>query len=132
MKLGSINKAGYFKIIGDNEINTLYEVYENSDKAWLEEEPAEKYLLEEWTYDYSDEDDRKVYSSNGTCIGILNLDVLLADTDVEEIGDKYVWENDCLREDKPTYKERYFAAKKVIDSIGVSIAGYYIEGRENA
>lgn len=102
MKLNEIKEVGFYTTDLRNR-EVIYEVLENTD-----EEPDETLLIDEWTYTYDDNDDRKVYE----CIGGNLTSVRLAEpVNVIKITDTkystfYGNSGAFMHEEKPTYKER--------------------------
>lgn len=80
--LKDINETGFYCAVDDTERLYIYEVINNVSQEWIKKDPKAK-LLDQWIYDYTDYDDRKVYGTSG------NL----------ECGQ-------FLVEDKPIYKEQ--------------------------
>lgn len=106
MKLNEIKEVGFYTTDLKNR-EVIYEVLENTDDVWLKEEPDETLLIDEWTYIYDDNDDRKVYE----CIGGNLTSVKFAEpvnvikiTDVKYSA-PYGNSGTLMREEKPTYKE---------------------------
>lgn len=106
MKLNEIKEVGFYTTDLKNR-EVIYEVLENTDDVWLKEEPDEMLLIDEWTYIYDDNDDRKVYE----CIGGNLTSVKFAEpvnvikiTDVKYSA-PYGNFGTLMREEKPTYKE---------------------------
>ena len=109
MKLNEIKEKGFYRLIDDDELEIIFEVIENTD----EECPNKTLLLDEWQYDYTDDDDRKIYSCHGLLTPVISEDPL----EVIKIKNKYkIYGNmeASLIEDKMTYKEKYQCLKKLI------------------
>lgn len=106
MKLNEIKEVGFYTTDLKNR-EVIYEVLENTDAVWLKEEPDETLLIDEWTYIYDDNDDRKVYK----CIGGNLTSVKFAEpVNVIKITDvkysvPYGNSGTLMHEEKPTYKE---------------------------
>lgn len=106
MKLNEIKEVGFYTTDLKNR-KVIYEVLENTDKVWLKEEPEEILLIDEWTYIYDDNNDRKVYE----CIGGNLISVKFAEPiEVVKITDTkystpYGNSGTLMNEEKPTYKE---------------------------
>ena len=113
MKLNEIKEKGFYRLINDDNIEIIFEVIENTDEEQLKECPNKTLLIDEWHYDYTDNDDRKVYSTGGLLIPVISQESL----DVIKIKNKYkIYGNmgSYLIEDKLTYKEKYEHLKKLI------------------
>ena len=105
--LKDINKTGFYCTVDDTERLYIYEVINNVSQEWIKKDPKAKLLIDQWIYDYTDYDDRKVYGTSG------NLEATYCNicTDkVYKIEDtKFKIFGNCgqfLVEDKPTYKEQ--------------------------
>ena len=61
MKLGDITEVGFYKEVDGEDI---WECFENTDKdeEWRKDFPL---LLDSWLYQYTDENDRKIYECDG-------------------------------------------------------------------
>ena len=106
MKLNEITETGFYTCELDTERETIFEVIENTDKEWLKETPEQTLLIDEWTYEYTDEDDRKHYEIyGGNLVSVVNAEPF----DVVKITDtKYTISGKMgthLMEDKPTRLE---------------------------
>ena len=107
MKIKNIKETGFYKVEDYNDI--VFEVIENTDEKWLEEEPDAKLLLDVWNYDYTDSDDRKHYETEGALYRLDTADY--GNVDVEKAEQKYFLPETSINagcflvEDKPTYKE---------------------------
>ena len=106
MKLNEITETGYYTCELDTERETIFEVIKNTDEDWLKEAPEQTLLIDEWTYEYTDEDDRKHYEIyGGNLVSVVNAEPF----DVVKITDtKYIISGKMgthLMEDKPTRLE---------------------------
>ena len=114
MKLNEITETGYYTCELDAERETIFEVIENTDEVWLKEAPEQTLLIDEWTYEYTDEDGRKHYEIyGGNLVSVVNAEPF----DVAKITDtKYTMDvsdptiaSKCngtsMMEDKPTRLE---------------------------
>ena len=114
MKLNEITETGYYTCELDTERETIFEVIENTDEVWLKEAPEQTLLIDEWTYEYTDEDGRKHYEIyGGNLVSVVNAEPF----DVAKITDtKYTMDvsdptiaSKCngtsMMEDKPTRLE---------------------------
>lgn len=112
--------------MNDNKPNYIYEVIKNTDDEWLKDAPNHKYLIDEWIFDYIDNDDRYHYGTAGNLVAVPNAD----DLEVVKIVDKkYKIEGGCgeyLVEDKLSYKERCRTYRKALEE-----ADAYFEVLEN-
>ena len=106
MKLNEITELGFYKAVDDDRPNYIFEVIKNTDDEWLKEAPEQKFLIDEWIFDYIDNDDRFHYGTAGNLIAVSNAD----DIEVIKIIDKkYKVYGKCgeyLIEDKLSYKEK--------------------------
>ena len=105
--LKDITETGFYCSVDDTERLYIYEVINNVIQEWIKKDPKAKLLIDQWIYDYTDYDDRKVYGTSG------NLEPTYCNicTDkVYKIEDtKFKIFGNCgqfLVEDKPTYKEQ--------------------------
>lgn len=103
MKLGDITEVGFYREVGGED---LWECFENedSDEDFRKEEPL---LLDEWLYQYTDSDDRKVYECHGL---LYHIGRDYSDLEVEKVDQAYEISGSMghvLTEKKPTYKEKY-------------------------
>ena len=103
----NITEGGFYCSKDDIERLYIYEVIKNTNEEWLKENPEATLLIDEWIYDYTDYDDRKVYGTSG------NLETVycnISTCKVYKIEDtKFKIFGNCghfLVEDKPTYKEQ--------------------------
>ena len=55
-----ITECGFYCSKIDVEHLYIYEVIKNKDEEWLKENPEATLLINEWIYDHTDSDDRKV------------------------------------------------------------------------
>ena len=114
MKLNEITETGYYTCELDTERETIFEVIKNTDEVWLKEAPEQTLLIDEWTYEYTDEDGRKHYEIyGGNLVSVVNAEPF----DVAKITDtKYTMDvsdptiaSKCngtsMMEDKPTRLE---------------------------
>ena len=114
MKLNEITETGYYTCELDTERETIFEVIKNTDEVWLKETPEQTLLIDEWTYEYTDEDGRKHYEIyGGNLVSVVNAEPF----DVAKITDtKYTMDvsdptiaSKCngtsMMEDKPTRLE---------------------------
>lgn len=115
MKLNEITEVGFYCSPDDKKRNYIYEVIENTDKEWLKESPEQKFLIDEWVFDYIDKDDRYNYGCAGNLIAIVNAQ----DIEVVKITDKkykvHGEVGEFLIEDKPTYKEKLEMLKEQME-----------------
>lgn len=115
MKLNEITEIGVYYQPEDTDRTYIYEVIENTDEVWLKEAPEQKFLIDEWLFDYIDHDDRANYGTAGNLMAVENA----SSVEVVKIKDKkYKVTGGCgeyLIEDKPTYKEKLEKIKKVCD-----------------
>ncbi len=105
--LKELTETGFYCAINDNERYHIFEVLNNTDEEYLKETPEQTLLIDEWIYDYTDYDDRKVYGTSGnlvaTCNDISTCEVYkIEDTKYKIFGNV----GQFLIEDKPTYKEQ--------------------------
>lgn len=106
MKLNEVTETGYYTCELDTERETIFEVIKNTDEVWLKEAPEQTLLIDEWTYEYTDEDGRKHYEIySGNLVSVVNAEPF----DVVKITDtKYIISGKMgthLMEDKPTRLE---------------------------
>lgn len=106
MKLNEVTETGYYTCELDTERETIFEVIKNTDEVWLKETPEQTLLIDEWTYEYTDEDGRKHYEIyGGNLVSVVNAEPF----DVVKITDtKYIISGKMgthLMEDKPTRLE---------------------------
>lgn len=113
MKLNQVKEEGFYRFINDDNIEVIFEVLKNTDEEWLKECPNKTLLVDEWLYDYTDNDDRRVYSCHGTLVPVISEDSI----EVIKLKNNYkVYGRmgSYLIEDKMTYKEKYEHIKKLI------------------
>lgn len=127
MKLNEITEIGFYCSPYDDKRNYIYEVINNTDEEWLKDAPDQKLLIDEWIFDYIDNDDRYHYGTAGNLISVLNAD----DIEVVKITDKkYKIEGGCgeyLIEDKLSYKEKL---NKILEYLGTSSSETAIDIRK--
>lgn len=114
MKINEISKTGFYSS-EPNEPTFIFEVIENTDESWLKENPDAKFLIDTWLYDYTDENDRRIYQTDGSLEPVGNATY---NVDVEEITEtkfKMILRGNQLIEDKPTYKELANRYKEIMD-----------------
>ena len=115
MKLNEITEVGFYCSPDDKKRNYIYEVIENTDKEWLKESPEQKFLIDEWVFDYIDKDDRYNYGCAGNLVAVNNAEPI----EVVKITDKkYKVHGDVgefLIEDKPMYKEKIEMLKEQME-----------------
>lgn len=113
MKLGDITEVGFYKEVDGEDI---WECFENTDRdeEWRKDFPL---LLDSWLYQYTDENDRKVYECDGL---LYKIGYDYPDLEVEKITDiEYEIQGGMgttLIEKKPTYKEKYLELKKYLEA----------------
>ena len=114
MKLNEITETGYYTCELDTERETIFEVIKNTDEVWLKEAPEQTLLIDEWTYEYTDEDDRKHYEIyGGNLVSVVNAEpfdvVKITDTkytmDVSDPTIAGKCNGTSMMEDKPTRLE---------------------------
>lgn len=106
MKLNQIKEIGFYKAVNDTTPEYIYEVINNTDEEWLKENPEAKLLIDEWGYEYTDDDERRHYETFGNLIQVKYAD----DIEVEKMPENFLISGDCgthLTEDKLTYKQKY-------------------------
>ncbi len=106
MKLNEVTETGFYTGELDTEREIIFEVIENTDEDWLKETPEQTLLIDEWTYEDTDEEGRKHYEIYcGNLVAVVNAEPF----DVIKITDtKYIISGKCgthLMEDKPTRLE---------------------------
>lgn len=110
--LNEITETGFYCVIDDKEKEIIFEVINNTDDVWLKESPEDKYLIDEWLYNYTDYDDRKVYGTSGNLISVRTA----SPCEVYKLKSKYKMygqSGQYLIEDKPTYKEQFQTEKQL-------------------
>lgn len=116
--LKEVTETGFYCAVDDNERYYIFEVLNNTDEEWLKENPEQTLLIDEWIYDYTDYDDRKVYGTSGNLVATCND---ISTCKVYKIEDtKYKIFGKCgqfLIEDKPTYKEQLAREKQKLGKI---------------
>lgn len=68
-------------------------------------------MIDEWGYEYTDDDDRRHYETFGNLIQVQNADKI----EVEKMTENFIISGragNCLTEDKPTYKEKFEQLQK--------------------
>lgn len=106
MKLNQIKETGFYKAVNDTTPEYIYEVIDNTDEEWLKEEPEAKLLIDDWGYEYTDNDERRHYETFGNLIQVKYAD----DIEVEKMPENFLISGNCgthLTEDKLTYKQKY-------------------------
>lgn len=102
MKLNEVTKTGFYT--ADNQRMVVYEVLENTDDTLLDE----PLLVDEWTYEYTDDNGIRYYEADGYVRKVQNY---ADDIEVEEITDTsyiiYGNSGALMRENKSTYKEKF-------------------------
>ena len=58
--LKDINETGFYCAVDDTERLYIYEVINNVIQEWIKKDPKAKLLIDQWIYDYTYYDDRKV------------------------------------------------------------------------
>lgn len=129
--LKDINETGFYCAVDDTERLYLYEVINNTNKEWLKKDSQAKLLIDEWIYDYTDYDDRKVYFTSG------NLEATYNNTStgkVYKIEDKkfkiYGNYRQFLVEDKLTYKEQLARKTQEYEQIKEKYEALKLENQE--
>lgn len=114
MKLNKVTETGFYTGELDTEREIIFEVIENTDEVWLKETPEQKLLIDEWTYKYTDEDNRKHYEiDGGNLVSVVNAEpfdvVKITDTkytmDVSDPTIASKCNGTVMMEDKPTRLE---------------------------
>lgn len=70
MKIKDIEEVGYYCQVDDIERLVIYEIIENTDQEWLEEDCQATLLIDTWIYDYKDENDRSIYCADGNLLSV--------------------------------------------------------------
>ena len=126
MLLNEVTEVGFYVQPEDALDRTnIYEVLENTDEEWLKEDPEHKLLIDEWTYEYTDEDGIKHYESyGGNLVAVQNAYgfevVKISDTTytISGMGGCYLTENKPTRLEIVTKRNaRYSQALKDIRNI---------------
>lgn len=108
-----ITECGFYCAKEDLERLYIYEVIKNTDEEWLKETPEQTLLIDEWIYDYTDYDDRKVYTTSGNLVAVCNDSATCKVYKIEDTKYKIYGNNGLfLIEDKPTYKEQLKAKEQ--------------------
>ena len=105
MKLNEITEIGFYKAVNDNRPNYIFEVIKNTDDNWLKDDPNAKLLVDEWGYEYTDNDDRRHYEAFGNLVQVQYADAI----EVEKMVEKFIVSGNAgnhLTEDKLTYKDK--------------------------
>ena len=114
MKLNEVTETGFYTGELDTEREIIFEVIENTDKEWLKETPEQTLLIDEWTYEYTDEENRKHYEIyGGNLVAVVNAEpfdvVKITDTkytmDVSDTTIASKCNGTAMMEDKPTRLE---------------------------
>ena len=116
MKLNKVKEIGFYKAVKDERPDYIFEVIKNTDGEWLKDDPTATLLVDEWGYEYADNDDRRHYETFGKLIRVQNAD----DIEVEKMTENFVISGKAgnhLTEDKPTYKEKYNRLYKALEEI---------------
>lgn len=116
MKLNEVKEIGFYKAIKDERPDYIFEVIKNTDKEWLKDNPNAIFLVDEWGYEYTDDDDRRHYETFGSLMQVQNADEI----EVEKMKENFVMSGTVgnhLTEDKLTYKEKYLKIKNQIKEI---------------
>ena len=105
--LKDITETGFYCSVDDTERLYIYEVINNVIQEWIKKDPKAKLLIDQWIYDYTDYDDRKVYGTSGNleatyCNICTNKVYKIEDTKFKIFGNC----KQFLMEDKPTLKEQ--------------------------
>ena len=113
MKLNEVKEIGFYRAIKDERPDYIFEVIKNTDEEWLKDNPKATLLVDEWGYEYTDDDDRRHYETFGSLTQVQNADEI----EVEKMTENFVVSGlagNHLTEDKLTYKEKYL---KIINLI---------------
>lgn len=105
MKLNKVKEIGFYRAIKDERPDYIFEVIKNTDEEWLKDNPKATLLVDEWGYEYTDDDDRRHYETFGRLMQVQNADEI----EVKKMTEKFVLSGlagNHLTEDKPTYKEK--------------------------
>ena len=114
MKLNEVTETGFYTGELDTKREIIFEVIENTDKEWLKETPEQTLLIDEWTYEYTDEENRKHYEIyGGNLVAVINAEpfdvVKITDTkytmDVSDPTIASKCDGTAMMEDKPTRLE---------------------------
>ena len=110
MKLNKVKEIGFYRAIEDEKPDYIFEVIENTNEEWLKDEPNAKLLIDEWSYEYTDTDDRRHYETFGNLVQVQYADEI----DVVKMNEKFIVSGNAgthLTENIPTYKEKYLSLK---------------------
>lgn len=110
MKLNKVKEIGFYRAIKDERPDYIFEVIKNTDEEWLKDNPKATFLVDEWGYEYTDDDDRRHYEPFGSLIQVQYADEI----EVEKMTENFVISGKTgthLTEDKLTYKEKYLKMK---------------------
>ena len=116
MELNEVKEIGFYRAIKDKRPNYIFEIIENTDKEWLKDNPNAKLLVDEWGYEYTDNDDRRHYETFGSLMQVQDADEI----EVEKMTENFVISGQAgnhLTEDKLTYKEKCIKIKNSIKEI---------------
>lgn len=111
-KLNELTEVGFYRKIDDERPNYIYEVIKNTDEEWLKDNPEATLLVDEWGYEYTDDDDRRHYETFGRLTQVQNADEI----EVEKMIENFVMSGKGgarLTEDKLTYKEKCIKINKL-------------------
>ena len=108
LQLKDIKEIGFYCGVNDKDRDVIFEIIKNTDEVWLKENPDATLLIDEWIYDYTDNDDRRVYGVSGNLTALCHEKstcqvVKITDTAYKIYGNL----GQYLIEDKPTYKELF-------------------------
>lgn len=116
MKLNKVKETGFYKSVKDEKPDYIFEVIKNTDKKWLKDNPQATLLIDEWGYEYTDDDDRRHYETFGSLTSIQNADEI----EVEKMIENFIVSGQAgnhLTEDKLTYKEKFIMLKQALEEI---------------
>ena len=83
MFLKDVKEPGFYIDKGNNKL--LYEVLENKDVTWLEDDPDAKLVFDTWEFVYIEDDGRLRYE----CFDGILQNILYANDDVEVIKSEH-------------------------------------------
>ena len=63
MKLNEVTEPGFYVGELDTKREIVFEVIKNTDEEWLKETPEQTLLIDEWTYEYTDEEVEKIFKA---------------------------------------------------------------------
>ena len=129
MKLNEIKKVGFYRAINDKKPNYIFEVFKNTDKEWLKDNPQAKLLVDEWGYEYTDEEDRRHYETFGRLMQVQNADKI----EVKKMTESFVISGKSgnhLTENKPTYKEKCILMQKLCKNQDLELQRLKAENEE--